>query len=63
MQNSFPCPKCGAPLAPSGEVAVGAATFPVYQCDNDACAVAWLGVKTAYTFAVGPDGRPFDPAE
>ena len=64
MQSTFPCPKCGVILDRSGEIALGGRTLPVFQCDN--CTIPWWfdGVteEVAYTFALTPDGMPFDPA-
>ena len=65
MTSIFPCPKCGRVLEPSGEVSLsGGATFPVFQCDDCVVEVTFLGETTlvALTFAIGPDGKPFDPA-
>jgi hypothetical protein len=66
--TTFPCPKCGRILAQSGEMMVeadGAAIkVPVFQCDECLMTVDFLGEKeeVALTFAVGADGKPFDPA-
>jgi hypothetical protein len=64
MASRFPCPKCNRSLESTGEVVVESQTCPVYQCDE--CMVPWTvegqEFETALTFAVGPDGKPFDPA-
>jgi hypothetical protein len=63
MTGYFLCPKCNRPLPPSGEVVVEGHACPVYQCDE--CIVRdhrFGDMEFAYTFAVGPDGKPFDPA-
>jgi hypothetical protein len=65
MLDTFPCPKCGTVLERSGEVEVGGDVLPVFQCDD--CTVPWeVGgqvEEAAYTFCVGRDGKPFDPAQ
>ena len=68
--TTVPCPKCGRPLAPAGEVTVrippcGEQTFPTYQCDECLRTVQMFGepVEIALTFCVDEQGRPFDPAE
>jgi hypothetical protein len=64
MASRFPCPKCNRLLESTGEVVVEGHTCPVYQCDE--CIVPWTvegeEFETAFTFAVGADGKPFDPA-
>ena len=65
MPDTFPCPKCGAILHASGEVAVvGDQPLPVFQCDDCIVDVMFDGepFDAAYTFVVGPDGKAFDPA-
>lgn len=69
MAETYPCPKCGRTLRPSGEAVLedGAASpvsVSVYQCDECLMTVEFLGETTqvALTFAVKPDGQPFDPA-
>jgi hypothetical protein len=66
QDETVPCPKCKRPLAQVGEVVVNGHAYPVYQSDNDDCAVPWtVGdsvFPTAYTFIIGPDGKPHDPA-
>ena len=60
---SFPCPKCGRSLEPTGEVSLnGGPALPVYQCD-DCVTIAEAGgmkAEVALTFIV-KDGRAFDP--
>jgi hypothetical protein len=62
--TTFPCPRCSKPLSPEGTLSIDGLECPLYQCD--VCTVPWnFGGETfaaAYTFVVGPDGRPFDPA-
>lgn len=61
-----PCPKCGRPLSASGELTVGDSLgVPTYQCDECLVDVDFAGetLSVALTFAVGPDGQPFDPAD
>jgi hypothetical protein len=52
-------------LAPSGEVEVEGVRFPVYQCDE--CIDPWVvegeTFETCLTFAVGADGKLFNPAD
>lgn len=62
---SHPCPGCGRPLPASGEVTVEGATFPVYQCSHCTRPFPWGGqtFDAALTFAVGADGKPFDPGD
>jgi hypothetical protein len=57
-------------LQPSGEADVSIAggqvlSVPVYQCDECIVEVDFMGEKMELdlTFAVGPDGKPFDPAD
>jgi hypothetical protein len=64
MLETFHCPKCSALLTRSGEITIGEHCLPVFQCDD--CLVDWEFDGTveqiAYTFAVAPNGTPFDPA-
>jgi len=62
--NTVPCPKCGRPLAPAGELTVGDRIFPSYQCDECLMQVEMFGTRqeVALTFCVDAQGRPFDPA-
>ena len=63
MIDTFPCPKCNRTLTRSGAVEIEGATFPVFQCDECLVKDARFGdMEFAYTFALGPDGEPFDPA-
>ena len=64
MIDQFPCPKCGRTLRRSGEFAVNGVEFPVFQCDECIVEAEMYGepFETALTFAVGADGKPFDPA-
>jgi len=64
MIDTFPCPKCGRKLPKSGEATVAGQSFPVFQCDECLAQVEMFGepVEVALTFAVGRDGKPFDPA-
>lgn len=68
MNQTFACPKCGRDCEICGSVWEPDAgmALPVYQCDNDACQTTLtMGGEVfpaAYTFVVGVDGRPFDPA-
>jgi hypothetical protein len=64
IMERFPCPKCGRSLVKSGEAVVADQTFPIFQCDECVADVEMFGekVETALTFAVGADGKPFDPA-
>jgi hypothetical protein len=57
-----PCPKCGAILAPAGELRIEEEACLVYQCEVCAEEVDLLGVMVpaAFTFAVAPDGRILD---
>src|SRR5262245_60895338 len=61
---SFPCPKCGRTLEQSGEVVVHNVTLPIFQCDECIVVTDFMGepFELALTFAVGQDGKPFDPA-
>jgi hypothetical protein len=63
---SVPCPKCSRLLKPAGVITLpdGAET-PSYQCDECLQTVEMFGEKmeVALTFCIGPDGKPFDPAE
>ena len=63
--DPFPCPRCKRPLTPAGTVEVEGVSVPYYQCDE--CVVPWVVegqvFDAAYTFAIGRDGQPFDPAE
>jgi len=61
----FPCPKCTRLLSPAGVVSFAGHEFPTYQCDECIKTVDMFGEPTevALTFCVGPDGKPFDPAE
>ena len=58
------CPKCCRPLESTGSVEVDGHDCPVYQCNECLATVDMLGadVEVALTFAVDPDGTPFDPA-
>lgn len=51
-------------LRPSGELAIGRDTTTVYQCDECFMTVDMMGSseEVALTFALDPDGKPFDPA-
>jgi hypothetical protein len=65
MIDRFPCPRCGRPLARSGEVTDPArGPCSVFQCDECLAVVPMYGedVEVALTFAVDGDGRAFDPA-
>lgn len=69
MATTHPCPKCNRTLQQSGEVAITddkerPLTLPVFQCDECLVTVDFLGekVEIALTFALDPDGQPFDPA-
>ena len=64
MIDKFPCRKCGRTLPRSGEVAVNGVELPVFQCDEGIVEAEMYGeqFETALTFAVGADGKPFDPA-
>jgi hypothetical protein len=65
----FHCPKCGKECRQSGVVAPAAAgpagEMPVFQCETCEMPVEFGGVTfpAAYTFCVGPDGKPFDASE
>lgn len=61
---TFPCPSCGATLEQAGVVTVSGAEFPVFQCDTCTRQADILGelVEVALTFAVGSDGKAFDPS-
>jgi hypothetical protein len=62
--GAFRCPRCGNWLEPSGAVVLDGVESPVYQCDAEGCVVmAPIGGEvfpSAYTFLVGPDGKPQD---
>ena len=62
---NFPCPKCQRSLAPSGELTVDGATFPVYQCDDCLVPTVMFGAPTEvnYTFYLDADGKPVDAAD
>jgi hypothetical protein len=64
---SFPCPKCRRPLEPNGEITLNGVKAPldVYQCPECTRVVDLFGepIEVALTFAVGPDGVAFDPAD
>jgi len=62
--NSTNCPRCQRPLEATGEAVVDGIACPVFQCDRCLVHVEMFGVKVdvALTFAVGLDGRAFDPA-
>lgn len=62
--KSFPCPKCGRALQQSGEAVVNGVSLPIFQCDECIVSTEFMGepCELALTFAVGPDGKPFDPA-
>jgi hypothetical protein len=59
------CPSCGAILDPGGVVTLDGVEFPVFQCDTCTREVDFLGSSetVALTFALRPDGSPFDPAD
>ena len=62
---TYPCPKCGRKLKPSGVVAIdGGPELPVYQCDECLVPGEVLGVKMemALTFYVDERGRAINPA-
>lgn len=63
--NTHPCPRCGRPLSPTGELSADGITCPVYQCDQCTQVVEVEGVPftEAITFIIGPDGVPFNPAD
>jgi predicted nucleic-acid-binding Zn-ribbon protein len=62
MANLIKCPKCGAPLEASGEIASGGKRLTVYQCEQ--CVVPWTfhgqTFQAALTFALDEDGNAFD---
>jgi hypothetical protein len=65
MLDHFSCPKCGRRLERSGVVTDAAGNeCPVFQCDECLINTTMFDepVELALTFAVDPDGRPFDPA-
>lgn len=55
------CPKCTRMLQQSGEVTIDEDTYPIYQCDECLVNDPTFG-EVALTFAIGRDGKPFDPA-
>ncbi|HKQ49466.1 MAG TPA: hypothetical protein VJZ71_15450 [Phycisphaerae bacterium] len=61
---THPCPKCGRQLNQSGEAAVDERVYPIYQCDECIVVTEFMGrtIEMALTFALGDDGKPFDPA-
>lgn len=60
----MPCPKCGRLLVPSGELTIGDAVLPVYQCDECLLTRDVMGrpFELALTFTLDANGRPADPA-
>jgi hypothetical protein len=56
--DRVPCPKCGRPLHPAGELTAAGVTRPVYQCDECTQTGSLFGetLEEALTFAVNPDG-------
>jgi len=50
-------------LPPGGEISLGAATIPVYQCPECVTRTTFLGepMELPLTFIIGPDGNPYDP--
>jgi hypothetical protein len=63
--NPFKCPRCERLLPPSGEIVLGSATYPVYQCEECITETTMFGsaMSLPYTFAVDDAGLPFDPAD
>lgn len=63
--KTFPCPKCGRSLKSSGELTVGDAVFPTFDCDECIMTVDVAGepMELPLTFAVNSSGQPFDPAD
>jgi hypothetical protein len=61
---THPCPKCSRILPQSGEAVVDDRSYPVYQCDECLMTADVCGenMEIALTFAIGDDGKPFDPA-
>jgi hypothetical protein len=64
MILTWHCPKCGKSLEAEGAITVDGAECPVFQCDACVVSVEMFGERFdgAFTFAVAPGGRPFDPA-
>ncbi len=61
-----PCPKCSRLLQPAGIATCDGQEYPTYQCDKCVQTIKMFGelIENApYTFCIGPDGKPFDPAE
>lgn len=62
----YHCPRCGLQNDVCGTLeAPGGQELPVFQCDSCVSAVKFFedGAETfevAFTYAVGPDGRPVD---
>lgn len=67
MADRFACPKCGTLCEWCGSIVDPSGTaLAVYQCDEEGCQTVLeldgQAFPAAYTFAVGPDGKAFDPA-
>jgi len=64
MAGTVACPKCGRPLAPSGELSAGDASAAVYQCEECTMTGDLLGesIEVALTFVLDAAGRPIDSA-
>lgn len=67
VAKTWTCPKCRKPAGLVGEVVEDGRRGDVYQCEGESCQVSWdfdgASFPAAYTFVVGPDGVPRDPAE
>lgn len=71
LPDTFPCPRCGRELERNGVLSVEGHAVPlaVFQCDH--CRQPYDAEEARrpdplmvhLTFVVGPDGRPFDPAD
>jgi hypothetical protein len=64
MSDSFPCPKCGRKLPPSGVAEVDGQFIATYQCDECIVKARMFGqlMDLPLTFCVN-DGKAFDPAD
>lgn len=65
MLNTYHCPKCSALLHATGSITMEGVACPVFQCDTCVVTKPIFGepFEVAVTFAVNPQGQPFDPVD